>query len=92
MNRKNFYIAVTWREGESSIQCLESEDFETFRRNMIDDGFENQQVEWYEPGQNTLPDRVIVFVYWEYPDLAPSYDQVRKWGFQAAKDNRGQNN
>ncbi len=85
MERKIYYIVATWREGESSIDLLSKEDFEIMRRNMIDDGFDNLQIEWYESGSLALPDRFSVFVYWEAPDIAPEYKEVRKWGLEAAK-------
>jgi len=80
MERNECHIVVTWREEESSSQALTENDFEIMRRNMIDDGFDNLQIEWYEIGNLSLPDRIVVFVYWEYPDTAPSYEQVRSWG------------
>ncbi len=50
------------------------------KRNMIDDGFDNLQIEWCEKGDLPLPDRTVVFVYWEELDIAPEYEQVRNWG------------
>ena len=88
MDRITYYIVVTWREGESSIQSLDKNEFEAMRRGMIDEGFSNLQVEWYESGNLQLPDRILVFVYWEDPDSAPEYDQVRKWGSETAKSHR----
>jgi hypothetical protein len=85
MEREIYYIVVTWREGESSIDSLNKDEFEIMRRNMIDDGFDNLQIEWYESGILPLPDRILVFVYWEDPDIAPEYKQVRKWGVEVAK-------
>jgi len=79
MNRENYYIAITWRENEASCEILESTDHEGFKRSMIDEGFSNLQTEWYEPGQNQLPDRYIVFIYWEYPDTAPDFENIKSW-------------
>lgn len=80
MDRNEYRIVVAWREGESSPRLLDKNDFELMSRNMIDDGFDNLQVEFYEAGNLKLPDRIVVFVYWEDPDIAPGYEQVRKWG------------
>lgn len=88
MNRNTYHIIVTWREGDSSIQSLNKDDFESMRRGMIDGGFNNLQIEWYESGNLHLPDRVLVFVYWENPDTAPDYEQVRKWGREMAESHR----
>jgi hypothetical protein len=82
MNRNEYYIVVAWREGDASLQALNQNDFGIMRRNMIDDGFDNLQVEWYETGKLALPDRIVVFVYWEEPDTAPDYEQVRNWGIE----------
>ncbi len=88
MNRITYCIFVTWREGEASIiQSLNEDDFEAMRRGMIDEGFSNLLTEWYEPGSMQLPDRILVFVYWEAPDSAPDYDLVRKWGNKMIKQN-----
>jgi hypothetical protein len=83
MNRENYYVAITWREDEASSEVLESSDFEGFKRSMIDEGFENIQTEWYEKGSNQLPDRYIVFIYWEYPDTAPAFKNIKKWALRA---------
>lgn len=87
MERNEYHIVVAWREKESSFQALEKSDFEIMRRNMIDDGFDNLQVEWYENGNLSLPDRIVVFVYWEDPDTAPGYEQVRNWGLEIVASN-----
>jgi hypothetical protein len=89
MDRTTQYVFVTWREREASIQCLNEKDFEAMRRAMIDEGFRNLQSEWYEPGNLRLPDRIVVFVYWEDPDTAPEYIHVKEWGSEVAGSNRG---
>ena len=88
MERITHYILVTWREDEASIQSLNKNDFEAMRRGMIDEGFSNLQIEWYEPGSLQLPDRILVFVYWEDPDTAPDYDQVKTWGSETVESHR----
>ena len=55
------------------------------RQNMIDDGFDNLQTEWYQKGKAQLPDLLLVFVYWEDPDTAPEYQQIHKWGSESVK-------
>jgi hypothetical protein len=82
MERKIQYVFVTWRERKASIQSLNDKDFEAMRRGMIDEGFSNLQVEWYESGNLRLPDR-------EDPDTAPEYSQVKEWGSEVARSHRG---
>ncbi|MFD2232147.1 hypothetical protein [Alkalimarinus sediminis] len=88
MERITYNIVVTWREGEASFQSLDQNDFEIMRCNMIDSGFENLHVEWYALGDLPLPDKIMVFVYWEKPDVAPEYEQVRKWGKEVIESQR----
>lgn len=80
MSRISHHIVVTWRESEATIQSLEKPEFDAMSRAMIDDGFCNLLVEWYESRGAELPDKISVFVYWEAPDTAPDYAQVRRWG------------
>lgn len=80
VERMTYNIIVTWRETETSFDSLDKDDFETTSRNMINDGFDNLRIEWYEKGDLSLPDLITVFVYWEDPDVAPEYELVRKWG------------
>ncbi len=89
MDRKTQYVFVEWRESKASIQSLNDEDFEVMRRRMVDEGFRNLQVEWYETGNLRLPNRIVTFVYWEDPDIAPEYSQVREWGSEVARSHRG---
>ena len=92
MDRTVRYVFVTWREHKASIQSLNGKDFEAMRRGMIDEGFSNLQVEWYERGSLRLPDRIVTFVYWEDPDTAPEYSQVKAWGSEVARSHRGEEN
>ena len=89
MNRTIHYVFVTWRECKASAQSLNDTDFEAMRRGMIDEGFSNLQAEWYETGNLRLPDRIVLFVYWEDPDTAPEYSQVKEWGSAVAQSYRG---
>ncbi len=85
MARVTYYIFITWRDGKATIQLLNKDDFEAMKSGMINGGFSNLQTEWYESGPLSLPDRILIFVYWEDPDTAPGCDQVRTWGSEAAK-------
>ena len=91
MNRENYYVAITWREDEASSEVLESSDFELFKRSMIDEGFSNILTEWYEKGLNQLPDRFVVFVYWEHPDESPEFESIKKWAINTVKHNNTSN-
>jgi len=82
------YIFITWREGRSTIESLDKSDFDAMRRGMIDEGFHNIHIEWYEPGDSDLPDHVLVFAYWEDPDSAPDYGQLQIMGSEAVISNR----
>jgi hypothetical protein len=84
MDRITYHIMISWRDGEALVQSLSEKDFEAMRRRMIDEGFSNLQCEWYESGSQDLPDRIVVFVYWEEPDNPPEYSQVQGWGREAA--------
>lgn len=88
MNRQRHHVFVTLRDGKASIQSLNDKDFEAMRRSMIDEGFNNLQAEWYESGAFERPNQIVTFVYWEYPDKAPEYNQLKVWGSEAARSQR----
>lgn len=84
VNRTTRHILVAWREGEAKVSYEDSERFASARQFFIDQGFMNLQAEWYVRGAGKLPDLIRLFVYWEDPDTAPSYEQLRTWGTAAA--------
>ena len=91
MNIKNYYIAITWRETEASCEILENTAYEDFKRSMIDEGFSNLQTEWYEPGKNQLPDRYVAFIYWEYPNTAPAFENIKSWALNTIQKSLSNN-
>ena len=88
MPQNTHRIFIALRDGSPDVQLLEASDFVAMSQGMIAEGFNNLHSEWFKSfGGPLASDHIITFVYWESPDSAPDYEQILKWGNDAARLN-----